>query len=334
MIKGRRGRIVRAILGAALLVAGLVALLVVDDGKEHLTTVIPRPAGPASASESPARDAPLEPRTGVVFGSSAGTTDYTQGGRIAAVDALQARVGFHLSVIHIYRQNDQEIGTPSDEVFLAQDRTLLISWTGTDTRAMAAGQDDAAIEQRAREVAAIGKRVFFEYRWEMDRPNLHDVVHSPGDYIAAWNRVRSVFAAQQVTNAEFVWCPLANGFGSGRAQPYYPGDAAVDWICADVYPPQVGPRQSFAELAGPFLAWTANRPKPIIFGEFGVPASYGARRPAWLRAISAVVRSHPRIKAFVYFNSDSGQDKYSLSSDAAALDSLTALARTLGARVR
>jgi beta-mannanase len=192
---------------------------------------------------------------------------------------------------------------------------------------------DAAIAQRAREVAALKVPVFFEYRWEMDRPNLASVVHSGPDYIKAWDRVRTVFRAQKVTNAQFVWCPLANGFASGRAQSYYPGDAQVDWICADLYSPINQATQSFATLSAPFLAWADPHHKPIMFGEFGAAATWGsAKRAEWISGIQTVVQAHPLIKALVYYNSDAGEARYSLSDDSRALGALAAVAKKFGAK--
>jgi hypothetical protein len=296
-------------------------------GTSTATTIAPTSTGPAPTSGN------LVKKSGVLFGVSAGTSDQTQPGRIQAVNGLQQSLGVDVSIVHIYRQLDQPIGTVSDLQFIADGKTLLISWTGTDTIKMGAGDVDAAIAQRAREVAALKVPVFFEYRWEMDRPNLASVVHSGKDYISAWNRVRSVFRAQKVTNAQFVWCPLASGFATGRAQTYYPGDAQVDWVCADLYSPINKATQSFATLASPFLAWADSHHKPIMFGEFGAAATWGsAKRAEWISGIESVVQAHPLIKALVYYNSDAGEGRYSLSDDSRALGALAAVAKKFGAK--
>jgi glycosyl hydrolase family 26 len=198
------------------------------------------------------------------------------------------------------------VGTESD-LTLARGRFLLLSWAAADTRRIAAGEEDAVIRQRAREVRALPTKVFLRWRWEMDRPNLAGVVHSAEDYVRAWRHIRAVFAAERVRNAGWVWCPTAAGFSTGRAQAYYPGDGQVDWVCADVYPekPWVkGSYEPFGVLAQPFVRWAADRPKPAMIGEYGVPREYAARRARWLTAAAAFARDTPQLKAMVYFAAD------------------------------
>jgi beta-mannanase len=170
----------------------------------------------------------------------------------------------------------------------------------------------------------------------MDGLRLHDTVHSAADYIAAWDRMRSVFTAQHVTNAEFAWCPLALGFKSGVAPSYYPGDGEVDWVCADVYSPISGTVKSFASLAQPFLSWAKGHPhKPIMFGEFGAAENWGSNvRAHWLAALGGVVKTNPQIKALVYYNSNAGQARYSLQPDPGALAALAAVAKAAPAKYR
>jgi hypothetical protein len=320
---------------AALLIAGFSAWILSSGGSKHNNGT-----GPTTTSSIPASTTPkptptpsnLIPKSGVSFGVSAGG-DFSQPGRIKAVNDLQQGLGVNVSIVHTYRQFGQAIGTVSDHQFIADGKTLLISWTGEDTIKMGAGDADAVIAQRAQEIKALKVPVFFEYRWEMDRPNLASVVHSGPDYIKAWDRVRTVFRAQKVTNAQFVWCPLANGFASGRAQSYYPGDAQVDWICADLYSPINQATQSFATLSAPFLAWADPHHKPIMFGEFGAAATWGsAKRAEWISGIQTVVQAHPLIKALVYYNSDAGEARYSLSDDSRALGALAAVAKKFGAK--
>lgn len=327
---------------AALAVMVIVALVIVLSGHKSSndgTSKTPSASGspttgvPTTAS---GRGTALAPKSGVLFGSSAGSDDQTQTGRVAAVNALQSSLGVSLSIVHVYRRLDEPINSSSNVQFVAEHKTLLISWAGGDTIKMRDRQLDATIAKRAQEVVALKVRVFFEYRWEMERSNLAGTVHSATDYIAAWDRVRSIFAAQHVTNAEFVWCPLAKGFATGAAQPYYPGDAEVDWICADLYSPSNQSPKSFAALAQPFLMWASTHPsKPIMFGEFGADEAWGSsERVAWLSGIHGVLADHPQIKALVYYNSNAGQARYSLNSDPKALAALAALAKAAPPKYR
>ncbi len=147
--------------------------------------------------------------------------------------------------MHTYLTWQARFPTPSALAFLNQGSMLLISWAGTDTRQIMSGADDSWIRTRARQIKALGKPVFLEWRWEMDRPNLRSEVHSGAEYVAAWDHIRAIFAAVGVHNAAWVWCPTANGFSDGQAAAFYPGSDEVDWICADAYP-AYGSTASFA----------------------------------------------------------------------------------------
>jgi beta-mannanase len=161
----------------------------------------------------------------------------------------------------------------------------------------------------------------------MDRPNLTDVVHSPADYLAAWRHIRAIFAAEGVDNVAWVWCPTATGFVSGRAQPYYPGDNEVDWVCVDAY--TSADYTSLEALIAPFLSWAAHHPKPIIIGEFGARDGEPGQREKWLEAAAHTAKAHPQIKALVYFNVDAHRNgkvyPWSLGSSPSALKTFAAI---------
>jgi hypothetical protein len=141
------------------------------------------------------------------------------------------------------------------------------------------------------------------------------------DYIAAWKHVRSIFRQEGATNVSWVWCPTAEGFIRGDAPPFYPGDDQVDWTCVDVYAGNLF--QPIGRLMGPFLQWAAQRPKPIIIGEFGVAKAWGsAGRAAWLRDAERTFKANRQIKAVAYFESDpegnGPQQQFQLTGDPAA----------------
>ncbi len=248
--------------------------------------------------------APAPPAQGAYLGAWVGPDVYTQANEIAAVDSLQTVLGRKLSIVHTYLKWQAPFPTPSDVAFVRQGSTLLISWAGTDTKQIISGADDNWIRTRAQQIKALGKPVFLEWRWEMDRPNLRSQEHSGADYVAAWDHIRAIFSATGVTNAAWVWCPTAAGFSDGRAAAFYPGHNEVDWVCADAYP-QYGTDASFAATVTPFLTWAAQHGKPVMIGEFGVPESYGApQRAQWLRAARRVVLADHQIKALLYFDAD------------------------------
>lgn len=292
----------------AVLAAAVIAALAAAVGYVLVShsggTAGPQP-GASGRPPAAGRQAPPVPDHGVYFGAWVHTRPYTQAEQVVALQALQNVLGRRLDIVHTYLTWQGTFPTASDLAALRQGSMLLLSWTGTHSQGVASGRYDSVIRQRAREIKATGRPIFLEWRWEMNRPNLRGVVGTPAEYIAAWKHVRAIFAQQHVGNVAWVWCPTAKGFAAGGdAAAYYPGDAEVDWICADVYPGS-GPYRSFADAAGPFLGWASQHRKPVMIGEFGVPQRYGTQQRAqWLRAAAQTVRDDPQIKALVYFDSD------------------------------
>jgi hypothetical protein len=335
-------RLLVAGLAAVAVVAAAVTVVVTDPfssssapsssaGPSSVSGPVPAgsPAPQVSSTVNPAL-APAPPASGAYFGAWVGPGVFTQANEVSAVQDLQNRLGRKLAIVHTYLKWQAPFPTRSDLTFLSQGSMLLISWAGTDTSQVASGADDSWIRTRARQVKALGKPVFLEWRWEMDRPNLRSQVHSGAGYVAAWDHIRAVFAAVGVQNAAWVWCPTANGFADGQAAAFYPGSSEVDWICADAYP-AYGSTASFASTVTAFLSWASHYAKPVMIGEFGVPESDGAsQRARWLRAAGRVVQADRQIKALLYFDANPAgqgpQGSYSLAGDAAALSAFRAIA--------
>ena len=277
---------------------------------------------------------PPVPATGAYFGAWVMPRPYSQPARVEAIRGFEKSMGRKLDIVHLYRTWEQPVGTSSDLTFARAGYYLLLSWSAADTRRINSGAEDALIRQRAREVRALPTQVFLRWRWEMDRPNLTNVVHSASEYVRAWRHIRALFEAENVRNVGWVWCPTGAGFSTGRAEAYYPGDDEVDWVCADIYPekPWVkGSYEPFGVLAEPFLRWAADRRKPVMIGEYGVPRTYGSKRARWLVAAQQYMRESPHIKAVVYFAADPPdrpvEDHMDVLHDPAAT---AALAKTAG----
>lgn len=238
-------------------------------------------------------------------------------------------MGRRLGIVHVYHQWTDTFPSTSDSYFLSRGSTLLLSWAGTDTRLIAAGAEDSVIRRWARSIKAVHTRLFLEWRWEMDRPNLRAETWSGPDYIKAWDHIRDVFSDEGVTNLAWVWCPTAAGFADGRAQAFYPGDRKVDWICADAY--AVDSMQPLPVLLKPFLGWASSHPKPVMIGEFGAEERGPKERAAWLLQAGAMVKRNAQLKALVYFDYDSLEHsrlfRWSLESSPSTLAAWVALGR-------
>ncbi|MGA8112424.1 MAG: endoglucanase [Actinocatenispora sp.] len=279
------------------------------------------------------RGGPVKPPAkGTLFGAYVGPKPADHASRLRAVARFERTIGRKLDVVHTYRNWGDSFGTGGDRDLLRTGATLLYSWAGTDPRRVTAGRYDAMIARSAKQIKAMKRPILLEWRWEMDRPNLRSQVHSAAAFVSAWKHLHGIFDRQHVSNASWVWCPSADGFSKEegrRALPFYPGDAQVDWLCADAYPHR-NMRRSFQETVTPFLAWARQHPKPIIIGEYGVPSVYGSTlRGTWLRAATRFIKAHPQIKAACYYESDPHKDvgNYSISNDRKALAAFRAMGR-------
>jgi hypothetical protein len=257
---------------------------------------------------------PAPPADGAWVGAWVNSGDHTTAGRVAAVQDFETLIGRPLTIAHVFHGWDDPFPDVVDLTFVYERRLLLLSWSGVDTREIAQGLYDPLIRTRARAVRDLGVPILLRFRWEMDRPNLRDTVGSPADYVAAWRHIRAIFAEVGATNAGWVWCPLATGFADGRAQRYYPGDDQVDWICADAYAGRE--RLGFAAVMTPFMRWAADRPRPVMLGEFGVTEGYPGEKAGWFRDARAYVLAHPQIRALVYFSArQDGKARYDFTID-------------------
>lgn len=306
-------RLAAAVVGTVLLVLVGAALLLLGGG----SGASPNPNGsgllnvPTTQPNLVAPDrGPAPPSAGAWIGAWVKPNAATQAGRLAALSAFEGAIGRPVDVVNLYHSSDV-FPAAADTAVVQQGRNLMISWSGDDTRVITSGRDDAIIRARAEGIKKLGAQVMLRWRFEMNRPNLQASVWSPADFVAAWKHVRGIFTEVGATNAAFVWCPIATDFDTTNAAAYYPGDDQVEWLCADVYPGQ--DYDSFADVSAEFMAWASTHAKPIIIGEFGAEdGGSAAQRADWLSGVDVYAKTHPQIKALVYFEArrnENGNDR-------------------------
>lgn len=315
---------------ASLVLAGFITVAAVASCSARPAPPAPPPPA-VSPNPGPFAGGPVHPpAAGALLGAWVRPRRLTDVERVAAVHGFEDQLGRRLAIVNTYRRLDEEFATPSDRRFIKGGATLMISWAVGDTRSITMGLQDEVIRQRARTLRKLGSPVMLRFRWEMDRPNLTASIWTPQDYIEAWQHTRKIFDAEGARNVSWVWCPTAEGFMSGRAPGFYPGDDTVDWVCVDTYAGAT--LAPFSALIQPFLSWASTHRKPIVVGEFGIGRGWGPQtRASWLREAFAFVRTVPQIKALAYFESDpDGRDdkrSFSLSGDPVALSAFAEAAR-------
>lgn len=249
---------------------------------------------------------------------------------------IESATGIRFATVQTYYKFGDNFPTGTEAALLAQGKTPLISWNGTDTQAVNSGSQDSLITARADAIKALGKPVYLRWFWEPDVRKKQALTRSPADYIAAWRHVRTLFRREGTTNAQWVWCPTSEAFDSGTAATYYPGDDQVDWLCADGYDRAPGPeliggptakQRSFSQIFAAFYAFAEQHPKPVLIAEFGVQSTAPGGQAAWLVDAAAAVSRYPKIKVLVYWDDADQQTGYDYRLDQGqGLNGLVALA--------
>ena len=275
----------------------------------------------AGAQESIRPSGRLAPASGALFGSfqappngamAEPDTKWDSASLIAATEAREADLGRVQDVAHWLYAWGLESSWPGwrEEHNAAKGRISMVSWGGTDTREINAGTHDRTITSQAERVKAFGAPLFLRWFWEMDATENADRARDATEFVAAWRRIHDSFTKAGATNAVWVWCPTAWGFNDGSAPEYYPGDAYVDWVCADGfnwYPGRDGSKwQSFEWIYRPFYDWAmAKGTKPLMAATYGVqedPAKPGRKALWFQRARQILKTSMTGMAAVLYYD--------------------------------
>ena len=176
---------------------------------------------------------------------------------------------------------------------------------GTTAAAIANGRSDAYITQFARAVRALNVPIALSFGHEMNG-NWYPWASnqtSAADFVAAWRHIHNLFIAAGATNVIWVWNPnVISALPQVQLQPYYPGDAYVDWVGITGYFAATG-ADSFTGLYKATMSeirhFTA---KPFIIAETAVETG-----PADTAALGSLIRSVARrsnVLGFVWFDYD------------------------------
>lgn len=245
---------------------------------------------------------------------------YIDADRVRAFLDFEEALGHRLDLYHSYHPWEEPFPSAPDLHFARRGTRLLLSWGGTDTAAIAAGQYDALVAERATALRDLDRPVVLQWRWEMNRPNLAAEVRSGADYVAAWRRIHDVFADVGVPQVQWAWCPLVDELADPDFSAYFPGEDYVDLVGANGY--ARAPDQSFAEVFEPFFDWAAGMDRPILIGEFGRSAELGDEKSLadWLAAAGQTLLELDRVDAVCLFNNPRGASgDYDISDRPSAL---------------
>lgn len=278
-----------------------------------ITLTIGSPPHDGASAHIDRPDGPLVPEDGALFGTYLKPSAWDRETVQREFLEREREAGRTFDIMHWYYSWNDTFPVWREQWSAQLGRTPMVSWSGIDTRRIASGQEDARVRARARDVRQFGDALFLRWFWEMDGSANQQRAIAPDSYIAAWRRIHTIFQDEGASNAVFVWCPTAWGFTSDAATEWYPGDAYVDWVCADGYnwaPGRDGdPWNSFTVIYAAFHNWGMARGKPMMAGEFGVQERGPGEKAAWFRSVpEQLSRDLPGISAVVYFDSHSEYD--------------------------
>ena len=221
---------------------------------------------------------------------------------------LEAVPGNGRLIAHEFKSFNKRIDTDTYRWHMEQGRDLLLTWNGTNASTILNGSQDEWIRQHARALKSLPGTVMLRFWHEPDVSyKIQWIEGDPQNFIDSWMHVRQIFVEEgAVDNIEWVWCPTAWRWAEQGAR-FYPGDANVDWICADGYSGwrHDQPLPEIIDAFTEFQAWANQHPtKPILIAEFGATRREPGVRAQWVEGIRTWVNASPNIRAVVYFDFD------------------------------
>ena len=264
-------------------------------GVSALLATLASPAEPAVVRPT----GPLSLASGAYFGALVNPDRATPSSTPAQVAQLEAEIGRKLAIVSHFYTYTQEVGTQGEVNDIAGGRIPMVTWGATDTYRIKNGLESSWITSQAVRLRNLNAPVFLRYYHEPEGAYRRSIVHTPADYIAAWNRARHLFAAAGATNVIWMFTTTAYSFRVVPDPPpasFYPGDNQVDWIAGDGYNFATKPGSTwlrFKKVMGKWYAWASTKPKPLMVAEYGVmedPAVPG-RKATWYREMQAVVKT-------------------------------------------
>jgi len=266
------------------------------------------------------------------------------------IDAFEAQVGRKMSLVYwgqpwFNRGQPQPFQTSYMQTVRARGSIPVVDWGSWDVCCDPVAQPDfklgnirngaydAYIIKWAQAAHAWGNPFFLRFDHEMNgwwNPWAEQSNgNQPGDFVAAWRHVHDIFVAQGATNATWVWCPNIVGARSTPLAQVYPGDDYVDWTCLDGYnwgtdlgnmwisfdevfngSQAYGTRDSYDQM----IKLAPN--KPIMLGEIATSENGGSKAD-WISDMlqSRLPHKYPQIKAFMWFDTKTGNYGVSWSVD-------------------
>ena len=144
-------------------------------------------------------------------------------------------------------------------------------------------------------------------KWGNDAPN----------YVKYWRRMYNIAEQVGLTDYNvFVWSSADISFGKYSMKAYYPGDQYCDWIGTSCYFSQAVSHGYPSYLMNETESMSEEKPVMISEGGFGSDA---CNNKLWVKEWFELEKTHPRVKAVVWENHNSGTYERRIHTDPEAL---------------
>jgi beta-mannanase len=231
--------------------------------------------------------------------------------------------------------------------WVAQRVTPMITWepNGVNFTDILNGTWDAYITQSALAVKAfpgtILLRPFHEFNGSYQTDGLANQgadATADANFIAAWQRIVTIFRQQQVSNVRWVWCYANLSVPSDTKNPWnspvsaYPGDGYVDWVAFDAFNrgnQAMGlPWETFDQTisASYARATSISATRPVMISELGSNeyGDNGTLKATWFSTMFAELpAAYPHLRAISYFDTSDKGFLYALQSTEPAYEAWT-----------
>jgi hypothetical protein len=219
------------------------------------------------------------------------------------------RSGASPAIVHSFQDwdgRDTAFNASAASAVYAMAAVPMVTWQPLNWAQVVSGEHDTHARAYADAIRRFRQPILLRFAHEMNGSWI-PWRDAPGRFRDTWRRLHSLFDAAGAGNARWVWSPHVVDRRAADFEPYYPGDAHVDWVALDGYNWgsrwRSGWRSFDAIFADSYRRIRSLSARPLMLAEIGC-AERGGDKAAWIRDafLSAMPRRYPAVSAVVWFD--------------------------------
>jgi hypothetical protein len=250
-----------------------------------------------------------------------------------ALESYAEMVGRRPDIVMWYRGFGSPLMTSKEISNLrSTGQTPMVTWEPyvQSLAQIAAGDFDQYLHEAAATARSWGSPLMVRFAHEMNGdwyPWSASGV-SPETYVAAWQHIVTIFRSDGASNVSWVWSPYVEVRGRYPMEPYFPGDAWVDYVGLDGYnwgAPKGRWQSLEAVFSDSYAVAAMLSDRPMILAETASSES-GGNKAVWIRTgfMATIPVLFPRVEAVVWFDR-AREDDWRIDSSPSSLDAYRAV---------